>query len=189
MFSPVKAITAGALVFALGGVLLIAQPFDRQAIVPAASVDVEPTWVTGTAELTEDCIKSPTTTDNGVVHERFDCPGQTWTADDPRLTGEVRKMWRLDGYRTEAGYRSVLANRHIVDTEDGTWECESVQVARGTGLMAGIFQQETITCVGDGSYEGLTAVVQMDWGEVGHPFEAVILSGRVQPPPDPSDFE
>ena len=36
MLSPVKAITAGALVFALSGAFLIAQPFDQQASVPGA---------------------------------------------------------------------------------------------------------------------------------------------------------
>ena len=37
MFSPVKAITAGALVFAVGGLLLIAQPFDQPGVgVPGA---------------------------------------------------------------------------------------------------------------------------------------------------------
>ncbi|MEA2026800.1 MAG: hypothetical protein U9O18_08910, partial [Chloroflexota bacterium] len=30
MLSPVKAITAGAIIFALGGAFLIAQPFDRE---------------------------------------------------------------------------------------------------------------------------------------------------------------
>ena len=40
MFSPVKAITAGALVFALGGMFLIAQPFGQQgATVPGAATD------------------------------------------------------------------------------------------------------------------------------------------------------
>jgi len=39
MFSPVKAITAGALVFAIGGVMLIAQPFDQQASVPGAATE------------------------------------------------------------------------------------------------------------------------------------------------------
>ena len=39
MFSPVKAIVAGALTFALLGVLSIAQPFDQQgATVPGAPV-------------------------------------------------------------------------------------------------------------------------------------------------------
>ena len=51
MFSPAKAITAGALVFAIGGVLLIAQPFDQQGgSVPGAATDTEvvpATWVTG----------------------------------------------------------------------------------------------------------------------------------------------
>jgi len=42
MFSPAKAITAGALVFAIGGVLLIAQPFDQQGgSVPGAATDIE----------------------------------------------------------------------------------------------------------------------------------------------------
>ena len=36
MLSPVKAITASALIFALGGVLLIAQPFDQEGSVPGA---------------------------------------------------------------------------------------------------------------------------------------------------------
>ena len=40
MFSPAKAITAGALVFAIGGVLLIAQPFYQQGGgVPGAATD------------------------------------------------------------------------------------------------------------------------------------------------------
>ena len=56
MFSPVKAITAGALVFALGGVLLIAQPFDQQGgSVPGAATDadiVPPVEVTGRRTLT-----------------------------------------------------------------------------------------------------------------------------------------
>jgi hypothetical protein len=39
MLSPVKAITAAALVFAIGGVMLIAQPFDQHASVPGATAD------------------------------------------------------------------------------------------------------------------------------------------------------
>jgi hypothetical protein len=39
MFSPANAITAGALVFAIGGVMLIAQPFEQQGSVPGAATD------------------------------------------------------------------------------------------------------------------------------------------------------
>ena len=52
MFSPVKAITAGALVFAIGGVMLIAQPFDQQVgSVPGAATDdpaLAPSFYSGT---------------------------------------------------------------------------------------------------------------------------------------------
>jgi hypothetical protein len=42
MFSPVKAITAGALIFAIGGAFLIAQPFGQQGgSVPGAVTDTE----------------------------------------------------------------------------------------------------------------------------------------------------
>jgi len=37
MFSPVKAIAAGLFVFAIGGALFIAQPFDQQGSVPGAA--------------------------------------------------------------------------------------------------------------------------------------------------------
>ncbi len=39
MLSPVKAITAGALVFAIGGAFLIAQPFEQQGGVPGAEAE------------------------------------------------------------------------------------------------------------------------------------------------------
>ena len=54
MFSPVKAIVAGALVFALGGVFFMAQPFNQQdAVVPGAE---EPTRLEGTrVAVAQDC--------------------------------------------------------------------------------------------------------------------------------------
>ena len=56
MLSPAKAITAGALVFALGGALLIAQPFQQQGSVPGAEAEaVASTWVTGAIESAPNC--------------------------------------------------------------------------------------------------------------------------------------
>jgi hypothetical protein len=78
MFSPVKAVTAGALVFALGGMLLIAQPFDQQeAGIPGA----QPPELSGvTVTVTQQC--------EDVGHAGCD-----WTASDPRLTGIVAVDW------------------------------------------------------------------------------------------------
>ncbi len=69
MFSPVKAITVGALVFAIGGTFLIAQPFGQQGdSVPGA----QSAFLPG-VEVT--------------VTQTCDFPVCTWTASDPRLTG------------------------------------------------------------------------------------------------------
>ena len=73
MFSPAKAITAAALVFGIGSVMLIAQPFDQQGgSVPGAATDtgpVVPVWVTGTESIGPDCEDLGTTssTDDDVV--------------------------------------------------------------------------------------------------------------------------
>ena len=48
MFSPVKTITAGALAFAIGGVFLVAQPFDQRSEAPGA--EVEPVAPRGSPE-------------------------------------------------------------------------------------------------------------------------------------------
>lgn len=49
MLTPAKAITAGALVFALGGVMLVSQSLDQQASPPGAAQD-EPAMVTEEVE-------------------------------------------------------------------------------------------------------------------------------------------
>ena len=91
MFSPVKAITAGALVFAIGGVLLVAQPFDQQSAVPGAETEaIAPTWVTGTVEFDVTCSAttqiSRWTIDVHPNTGSYECGPQTWTTSDPRLT-------------------------------------------------------------------------------------------------------
>jgi len=58
MLSPVKAITAGALVFAIGGVMLVAQPFEQHVGLPGAATDMVPSTFTvqrsGEPEVTTD---------------------------------------------------------------------------------------------------------------------------------------
>jgi hypothetical protein len=73
MFSPVKAIIVGAIIFVLGGAFLIAQPTDQR---PVAAPGAEATRVEGTrVSVAQSC-------DRGV-----EPPACTWTSDDPRLTG------------------------------------------------------------------------------------------------------
>ena len=49
MLSPVKAITAGAIIFAIGGVMLVAQPFQQQGSPPGAATPAAPVAVSGHA--------------------------------------------------------------------------------------------------------------------------------------------
>jgi len=114
MFSSVKAITAGALVFAIGGAFLIAQPFDQQGgNPPGAATDAEamaPAIVTGTLEMNFDtgdftCVKGPYSGcvegyGDGVV--RYVVTDQIARAEmsDPRLSGSVAFDETTDEHRS-----------------------------------------------------------------------------------------
>ena len=93
MLSPVKAITAGALVFAIGGVLLIAQPFEQQGVVPGATIS-EPSeaveftatipWGPEIAAGTSEVLASGVVEQVGWAHRTASA-----SANDPRFDGEV----------------------------------------------------------------------------------------------------
>jgi hypothetical protein len=72
MLSPVKTITAGALVFALGSAFLIAQPFGQQDVAVPGAETPELSGVTVT--VTQQCV---------------DFDPCIWTASDPRLPDTI----------------------------------------------------------------------------------------------------
>jgi len=156
MFSPVKAITAGALVFAIGGVLLIAQPFDQQGgSVPGAATDAEPAQ---TVEVT------------GQV--AFAHPGnpETWTTNDPRLTGTG--SWVMtEGSPVERVPSYFLASRSL-ETDDGTWRQLPVPTVNIPGDQGNMLLRERdphwdMVLVGEGGYEGLVFVAKATWTDDG----------------------
>ena len=108
MFSPAMAITAGALVFALGGMFLAAQPFaEQEAVVPA----MQPTALRGEqVTVTQAC-------DFDV-----DPPACTWTSSDPRLTGALTiESWNdifVTGPQQPDSF-TWMAN--TFEGPDGTW--------------------------------------------------------------------
>jgi hypothetical protein len=92
MFSPAKAITAGALVFALGGVLLIAQPFDQQGGgVPGAATDTEfipPVVVNGWVGSWREVSSGELTIEEGLERQEGLVHTHVWRA--PLCQHEVR---------------------------------------------------------------------------------------------------
>lgn len=83
MLSPIKAILAGTVVFALGGLLLVGRPLDQQGgVVPGAQTSDSPAVTVTVAQDCVDIFATPIVCD--------------WTASDPRLTGTLTHEWIAD---------------------------------------------------------------------------------------------
>jgi hypothetical protein len=178
MLSPVKAITAGALVFAIGGVLLIAQPFDQQGSVPGAEEGAE---LADPVEVTITSTEVPggdpgTCTTHAGDYER--CTGTTWShqwsATDPRLSG--------------------TATHHVNEVSTGViFEAYAIEVVNDKGAWVGTGRHASspvdatvLTLTGEGEYEGFSAFVFEDTsGSEEEAFKtAVIIEGELPPFPE-----
>jgi len=146
MFSPVKAITAAALVFALGGLFLVAQPFDQQGGgVPGASIVAQTDAVRVTA--TQECSWGyPDGIQTGTC---------TITASDPRLTGTATITQREIVKATEGDDNDLETYDEVLQGPEGTW----------TGRHFVVFDRSSaytayplVVVTGDGAYEGWTYV-------------------------------
>ena len=167
MLSPAKAITAGALVFAIGGVMLIAQPFDQQGSVPgAATADpaMAPSFFSGT--IGDDWITNaePVTErrDDGVVDGTGESYTFPWEANDPRISGTATIVTNETDYRVGATPLVATGDVGTVRTglisivnDDGSWEglftnlqVENLGLASTSGWLTGT-----------DAYEGLSAYV------------------------------
>jgi hypothetical protein len=188
MLSPVKAITAGAIVFAIGGVMLIAQPFNQQDSMPGAATDAERAapveftgqwWFNGPERLT------PTETDGDPGMSR----GGAWlqsptNATDARFGGSVTVFSNDDWY---SGGNAVYHDAWRVENADGAWQSEPVyNVDFADGSSSGL----TAVFHGEGGYEGLVAVVDMEMVRMeqgdSQYFElnGVIFDGDLPPEPE-----
>jgi hypothetical protein len=208
MFSPVKAITAGALVFALGGVLLIAQPFDqRGTLAPGAGTEyAQPVEVSGTLQSGE--CETPDSRGEGSqdvlpgAHTLWTCIGPA-TASDPRLTGTSTFLADWQWFRGNG----LDASDRLTAGCDADDECILPQFGLGHSARSiendeGIWRQRPFVQVessgedyaerypvihvfdGEGDYAGLVAVVELsgddeyDFSDASHEFWGYILDAR-----------
>jgi hypothetical protein len=174
MFSPVSAITAGAIVFALGSVMLIAQPFDQQSSVPGAEVADEsmpPAQVSGRYIYDGIQTQRPefSRSEDGVEHFRGDSwAGITVESSDPRLAGEASFTLDRDIYPGRFG---TVWGTGIITNEAGSWTGSTVGVIRpDDGIAWRTWDQFT----GSGAYEGLSVILDK---ESNGEFEGVIVPG------------
>jgi hypothetical protein len=187
MFSPVKAITAGALVFAIGGVMLIAQPFEQQpGSVPGAETEaIAPTWVTGNIQHVDgSCSQIDIKPVGDASRSRYECTA-TWTSSDPRLTGDASRLWNTETYRTDEGAVEVTTEVHYPRNGDGGWACSNRYLGKDSIPATDVLTDYTLTCIGNGGYEGLSAVLQSKSGEdFSEEFVGLIFSGDGPPLPE-----
>jgi hypothetical protein len=190
MFSPAKALIAGALVFGIGGVLLVAEPFQQQGSAPGAeSEGVAPTWVTGSMQHVESsCSETGSSIEGGSTRHSYECT-YAWTSSDPRLTGDVSRLWSQDTYQTDEGPIAVGMEAYFLRNEGGDWTCSYGDLAKGSDPMTQevLTETNTYTCVGSGGYAGLSAVLVSEWPDpesLTEEFVGLVFPGDVPPPPE-----
>jgi hypothetical protein len=207
MFSPAKAITAAALVFGIGGVMLIAQPFDQQErSVPGAAEARPSVPVPFTMRfIPADSVRaSVSTTGRGITSLRGDC----WTPvisqpSDPRLAGTLTYCADEDRYApapegfdassdtyTPVGEESLVvgSDTYRIENGEGAWQGSSTFLGwtdPGSGDL--MEDRGAIILVGEGAYEGLYAAMTLlpDWSDI----RGVIFDGAPPVAPDPPTAE
>jgi hypothetical protein len=188
MFSPVKAITAGALIFAIGSAFAIAQPFGQQPTVPGAETEaIAPAWVTGDIRAANvPCTADPVVMEGDVSRGRnIECNPQTWTSSDPRLTGQVSRRWSEDTFPTDEGPISVSMGAAYLRNDGGGWVCSDTSLLKGSGKSSESVTETTFICIGDGGYEGLSALLVSEFTlGFSEEFVGLIFSGDFPPLPE-----
>ncbi len=180
MFSPIKAITAGSIVFAIGGAFLIAQPFGQQGSVPGAAMDpapAPPVEVTATSSAGP-CPGEPTTEAVGdVTQSRGGYCNPHWSFSDERLNGTVTWSASQDEYLDSGVTVGTLAIS--IENDGGGWRMRPrpfIESPRYGDSSGGTWVLD-----GEGDYEGLVAVLLEVEPYTLHGF---IIDGELPPPPE-----
>jgi hypothetical protein len=189
MFSPAKAITAGALVFAIGSALLIGQPFGQPGdTVPGAVTDdriATPVEFTGRMNLGSYKQSEIVEVGNGVStnHGGVRAPAVR-EMSEPRFDGEVRVFPNSSVYR--GGVR-ISHEVYRIQNDEGAWQSEP---AIGVDFAELVDNIPVVSVFhGEGAYEGLTAIVEFRLAGHGWDLKGVIIDGGLPPEPEPAPFE
>ena len=173
-------------------------PLLAISVVPASAQTADPssdpapasTWVTGNIQPAPSCSDPDSEFDGDVRRDRNgECSPQTWTSSDPRLTGEVSWRWNEDAYQTDEGSISVGMDAAYLRNDGGGWACSSGgYLADSSGALAGTIS--TLTCIGDGGYAGLSAILVLEEaGGFTSDIVGLIFSGDLPPLPEPPAAE
>ena len=185
MLSPVKAIAAGAIVFAIGGAFLIAQPFDQQAAnVPGGEAPVPPVAVSGFGSGGACPVEDAVEVAEGLTSYRDGYCNPSWSLDDPRFEGTVTWAVNSDAFPDADGVTVGTVGVSVVN-EEGAWRMVP-EVMYGTDgtVWPDPSLPSQFVMVGEGGYDGYYAVFTFDrTSPINGTFEGFIVQG--DPPPAP----
>ena len=168
MISPLQAITAGVFIFAIGGAVLLAEPFDQQGSVPGApSEDAHVEFVTEES-VEELSAYEYDASGNEIIRMAVE-------ASDPRLSGAWTEVWGCRGAPVEVCVASVR-----VENEGDTWLGRAEWFG---GPPVGAFGFAVLE--GQGDYAGLAALRRSSCkGQDCEPTVLAIYEGELPPLPD-----
>jgi len=170
MFSPITAITTAALVFALGGLLLVAQPFAQQEEgAPGVQLTAQTDAVAVTATQECDTSASPVA-----------C---TYTASDPRVAGSGGHVF-VEGISGQGHFvvpgseAAVYWTDFWIEGPEGAWTGHSYLVGDDAGAINALTM-----LAGDGAYEGWSYITYGSDAEADgdHDLIGVIYEGPLPP--------
>jgi hypothetical protein len=119
-----------------------------------------------------------------IVRDRgFAWRQSTNSMSDPRLEGTVHQSADSDSYTLpggEAGPELGISTKRI-ENDEGAWQGSSVQLK----LPDGTWEEAPYVMVGEGAYEGLTAIYSVDIFDCGEDIWGYIIDGTIPAIPEP----
>jgi hypothetical protein len=107
----------------------------------------------------------------------------TSSMSDPRLDGTVHQSEDLDSYTLpggEAGPSFGISTKRI-ENDEGAWQGSAVVLE----LPDGTWDASLYVMVGEGAYEGLTAIYSVDIFDCGENIQGYIIEGDIPAVPEP----
>lgn len=174
------AVTSLALVVAIaGGVIAGASPAPSE---PAPPPVPAPTTFTGSLSYGECSNAQQTIVRKGVMSRRGDAkcfPPVIEPFTDPRLRGDVVIWWNDDTYSNDV---RIEHGGFTITNAEGSWQqVPDINVVGPDGVGT----TRTSVFVGQGAYEGLTAIAEISLADAVWSFKGIIIEGEI-PPAGPS---
>jgi hypothetical protein len=192
MNTAVRALLASGAVYAAVGAVPVGATTESPSSSPEEATAEAPVPVTACIEPgpyvgppgTQERVDIPSS--EGVItlgRYRGDTYLQPWTeVSDPRLAGTYTRSWDEDEYFSgSTAFLSIVVTTDRIENDEGAWQGTSVwyRPAQGERSFA------PMVMVGEGAYEGLTAILGFVEGYGECAVTGYIIEGSIPAPPVP----